>query len=600
MHMRMRQAGVPEQSSARCPLSLLQKPPGGPTVDWCQKVGPAAAQPSGSGVHICGLQAAGRRSGSSLLPNTTLLTWLLCIVLPSAGVPEHSGPQVLRTQGLLRPPVKGKCRAERAVPGCLALGWPTIMTPPACSSCLGRPSVTACATSWRKGMHTTLPPAAASVQGIATIVGPLTALLALVFAYRTGYIQLLFRALSAVLFTSRPAAASKDSSKETKGSKAGGKKGHSKRRQAQASSESEAEEREREQERIQQGSASQGAAQPSKTKWPPSAEEPPSDAIAAVRLASESGGQVGPSSEGGSRWPANWQLPRQGSGSFGRARASLAAAVQQAHAVLASLQNLVTNPLAGPEAEQAHQPLPVRVAMPAAYPGAQAAAAGSPAPTAAWAALPHTSPAVPYGSPSPAAVPLLAPAQAAATSPQPAVVQMQAAAPSPIPAAVPMPLVPGTGALPAGTLAPQITSSAVGTMYLAPAAAAPAVVPSPLAIAPSQAVAGQPPGWRGADAAAAGSMAAPSSPVQPVSGPVQPPTSAFVVPAVASPAVPAPALAQPLMLPQPVPAGASAASARAALEAQLRQVQMQRQQLRERMQQQQQQQQPQQQPQQPQ
>ena len=468
---------------------------------------------------------------------------------------------------------------------------PTSIPQSASSSCLAGPlaqqAPQACATSLcREGDPTSLPPAAASLQGIATIVGPLTALLALVFAYRTGYIQLLFRALSAVLFTSRPAPASKDGSKDTKGSKAGGKKGHSKRPQAQSSSESEAEARE--QEGAQQGSGSQRAAQPSQTQWPPSAEEPPSDAIAAVRLASESGGQVGPSSEGGSRWPANWRLARQGSGSFGRGRASLAAAVQQAHAVLASLQSLVTNPLAVPEPEQAHQPLPMRVAMPAAYHGAQAAAVGSPAPAAGWAALPQSSPVVPYGSHSPAAVPLLAPVQAAAASPVAAVVQMQAAAPSPIPAAVPVPLVPGSGALPTGALAPQVTSSAAGTMYLAPAAAAPAVVPSSLAIAPSQAGAGQPPGWRGADAAAAGSMAAPSSPVQPVSGAVQPPTSTFVVPAVASPAVPAPALSQPLMLPQPVSAGASAASARAALEAQLRQVQMQRQQLRERMQQQQQ------------
>ncbi|PRW58208.1 generative cell specific-1 [Chlorella sorokiniana] len=77
-------------------------------------------------------------------------------------------------------------------------------------------------------------------KGIAAIVGPLTALLALVFAYRTGYLQLLFRALSAVLFTSRPAATKE--SKDSQGSKAGGKKSKSKRRQARSTSEGEEEE----------------------------------------------------------------------------------------------------------------------------------------------------------------------------------------------------------------------------------------------------------------------------------------------------------------------------------------------------------------------
>lgn len=483
---------------------LQSPPPRGPTPDWCQQV---CCSVLGAMLALClrwqrRVPPAASTWQQNELSGSMLCEPLLFMFVTTADLFLcflQACPNVLDL----------KCSALKGCFGRLAK-----------VRCLYRlagaesPASCACTAARPCRRPSQLAPAAAALQGIAAIVGPLTALLALVFAYRTGYLQILFRALSAMLFSSRPAAASKgkDSSRD-------GEEGKHARKQRQRRPSAGSEEEQEE------GSGKQRAPQ-RKAHRQPADEDPPEDAIAAVHAAPESGRRgSGASSEAG---PSGRRLRRGSSGSFARARASVVAAAQQAHEILASLRNLVTNPLAAAGSEQPFEPLPVRVAMVAADAAPPLAAAASPVIAGGWAALAHASPVVPFSSPSPAAAPLLAPAPAAAPAAAPPAVV------SYLPPAWP---VPGPGG-PAG----------MGVL------GSPALPRSPLA---------QPGGGHqaGCGPAAGGT----------------PPAAAAPAHGGMSPAAPLPA-----------PRG-GATSARAALEQQLRQVKLQRQQLRECLQQQQQQ-----------
>lgn len=219
------------------------------------------------------------------------------------------------------------------------------------------------------------------MQGIAAIVGPLTALVALIFAWRTGYIQLLLRALSA-LCSVRPAAAPAAQQQGGDGGKASGGSG------------------------LQQQRAT-------RRWWRRGGGEPDNAARAEAHDCGEV--TVTLSNAAPKKAPAASEPPGSPgipallhASSQGALQVAAVAAADQARTLLAGLLSLATNPLAAERDVVDETQLPVRVAGWNDAPSAPTSASASP-----------LLPALPAAPPAPASPAAPAWAQAASSGAAP-------------------------------------------------------------------------------------------------------------------------------------------------------------------------------------